>query len=226
VEPGAPPPHPGTPAGASASPAVPPHDVLAQPPDARDISAELSAPPRRRLPWPTLALSAAVVAVLAFTGGVLVGKDRPSASPRTGDGAFARGGAFTAGGTGGRAFGGPRGTTGTGTAGAGGTATGGAGGGRPGGGAFGAGLTIGTVKLVDGTTVYVTDTQGDIVKITTKKTTRVSEATTGKVSDLQPGQTVTVRGSRDPSGDIAATTVTEGAAGGFGGTGGLGGTGG
>ena len=38
------------------------------------------------------------------------------------------------------------------------------------------------------------------------------------MSDLQPGQTVMVRGSRNSAGDVAATTVTEGGAsgGGFG----------
>src|SRR6476469_4375897 len=34
-----------------------PEDVLAEPPDARDVSAELAAPPRRRLPWLTLLLA-------------------------------------------------------------------------------------------------------------------------------------------------------------------------
>ncbi len=172
-----------------------PEDVLALPPDARDISAELAAPPRRRLPWGTLLLAACVVAALGFTGGVLVGKQRPD-SGGTGfsaaRGGGAAGGAGRAAAAAGRTFGG-RGAGGSG--GAAGTS---------------GGLTVGTVKLVDGSTVYVSDPQGDIVKVTTGKSTTVSTTATGKVSDLKPGQTVTVRGTSAPSGDLTATTITEG----------------
>ncbi|MFE3521109.1 DUF5666 domain-containing protein [Streptomyces sp. NPDC059161] len=175
-----------------------PEDILAEPPDTRDISAELSAPPRPRLPWLTLLLSGGLVAGLAFTAGALVEKNQapgsPSATQRT-PGATSRGGAGQTGRQGG--FGGGQ-----------------SGGGNPG---AAAGLTIGTVKLVDGSTIYVSDTQGNVVKVTTADSTQVTEAKNGKVSDLQPGQTVTVRGSQNASGDVAATTVTQGGAGGFGG---------
>ncbi|MGW7002252.1 hypothetical protein ACWGCW_05310 [Streptomyces sp. NPDC054933] len=200
-----------------------PEEVLAEAPDARDISAELSAPPRRKLPWLTLLLCTGVVAGLAFAGGALVEKNQLQGSPGAGGSAFAAGrggaGSGSAAGRGGsgRSFGG------------------GQGGGQAGGGtgaASGSGMTVGTVKLVDGSTIYVTDAQGNTVKITTAQSTQVSEAKSGKVSDLQPGQTVVVRGNQDSSGDIAATTVTEGGLGtgggggrGFGG-GGAGGTGG
>ncbi|WP_327289814.1 hypothetical protein [Streptomyces sp. NBC_01198] len=188
-----------------------PEDILAEPPDARDISAELAAPPRRKLPWLTLLLSAGVVAAAAFAGGALVEKHHlhgtASGSPFAGV-TGARGGAGAGAGTGAGRFGGAGATAGAGT-GAGGAA---------------AGLTFGTVKLVDGSTIYVTDAQGDIVKVTTAGSTKVTESKDGKVSDLKPGQTVTVRGSKGASGDIAATTVTEGAtlpsgAGGFAGFG-------
>lgn len=204
-----------------------PEDVLASPPDTRDISAELAAPPRRKLPWLTLLLSACVVAAGAFAGGALVEKNHLNGSSGGAARAFqqavaGRAGGSTAG-TGGRTFGGAGGT-GTGT----GTATGGAGGGTA------SGVTAGTIKLVDGSTIYVTDAQGNIVKVTTKGTTKVSESKDGKVGDLKPGQSVTVRGTANSSGDIAASTVTEGAlptggsGGGFGGFGGgtAGGTGG
>ncbi|MEV5276920.1 hypothetical protein ACFYMW_19250 [Streptomyces sp. NPDC006692] len=175
-----------------------PEDILAEPPDTRDISAELSAPPRPRLPWLTLLLSGGLVAGLAFTAGALVEKNQApgssSATQRT-PGTASRGGAGQTGQRGG--FGGGQG-----------------GSGNPG---AAAGLTIGTVKLVDGSTIYVTDTQGNVVKVTTAGSTQVTEAKNGKVSDLQPGQTVTVRGSQNASGDVAATTVTQGGASGFGG---------
>lgn len=58
-----------------------PEDILAEPPDARDISAELAAPPRRKLPWLTLLLSAGVVAAGAFSVGALVEKHHLQNSP-------------------------------------------------------------------------------------------------------------------------------------------------
>jgi hypothetical protein len=193
--------------GPVGGPAERPEDVLAQPPDARDISAELAAPPRRKLPWLTLVLAASVVAAGAFAGGALVEKSHlQSTSTGARGGAFA-GGARPGGAAGGAAGG--RGGVGT-TAGA-----------APGGTAA-SGTTVGTIKLVDGSTIYVTDAQGNIVKVTTAKSTAVTEAKSGKVADLQPGQSVTVRGAANSNGDITATSVAQGAAptGGFGGFGG------
>lgn len=200
-----------------------PEGILAEPPDTRDISAELAAPPRPRLPWLTLVLSGGVVAGLAFTGGVLVEKGHLQDSPGTGSaGRNFAAGAGGQGRTG--AVQGGAGATGQGRTGSG-TGTGQSGGRQgfgsaPGGPGAGAGATTGTVKLVDGTTLYVTDAQGNVVKVTTDTNTQITQAKSGKVSDLQPGQTVTVRGSQNPAGDLAATTVAQGGAGGFGGGGG------
>ena len=177
-----------------------PEDILAEPPDTRDISAELSAPPRPRLPWLTLLLSGGLVAGLAFAGGALVEKNQaPGSSSATAAHPGARPVAAGAGQH--RPARRVRWRPGRRRQ-------------RPG---AAAGLTIGTVKLVDGSTIYVTDTQGNVVKVTTAGSTQVTEAKNGKVSDLQPGQTVTVRGSQNASGDVAATTVTQGGASGFGG---------
>lgn len=199
--------------GHGALPAERPEDVLAEPPDARDISAELAAPPRRRLPWLTLLLSAGIVAAAAFAGGALVEKHHLNgSSSRSPFASLAGGRGGTAGATGagtgtgrGYGFGGAESSAG---AGAGGVA---------------GGLTFGTVKLVDGDTIYLTDVQGDTVKVTTSGSTKVTESKEGKVSDLKPGQTVTVRGARDSAGNVAASTVTEGGTvpsfGGFGGFG-------
>ncbi|CAG6397363.1 hypothetical protein [Actinacidiphila cocklensis] len=215
--------------GHGGPPAQRPEDVLAEPPDARDITAELAAPPRRKLPWLTLVLSAGIVAAAAFAGGALVEKHHLNGTASAGNpfagltGARSGAGAGTGTGRFGGAAGGTGATAGTGT----------------GTGAAAGGLTFGTVKLVDGSTIYVTDAQGDIVKVTTGASTKVTESKDGKVSDLKPGQTVTVRGTQGASGGITATTVTEGATaptgfgggfgggigtgGGFGGAGGAGG---
>ncbi|MEU9192233.1 DUF5666 domain-containing protein [Streptomyces hundungensis] len=188
---------------AGPAPASAPQDILAEPPDARDISAELSAPPRPPLPWLTLLLSGGLIAGLAFAGGALVEKgqnESSTAGQRTPTATASRGGA----GASGQRQGFGAGSDGRGRTGGTGAAAAG-------------GLTIGTVKLVDGSTLYVTDAQGNVVKVTTAGNTQVTEARSGKVSDLQPGQTVTVRGSQNSSGDVAATTVAEGGASGFGG---------
>ncbi len=66
------------------------------------------------------------------------------------------------------------------------------------------------MKLVDGNTIYVTNSSGNIVKITTGGSTTVSIAKSGTVSQIQPGQTVTVKGTTDSSGNVTASSVTEG----------------
>ncbi|MFD9723601.1 DUF5666 domain-containing protein [Streptomyces sp. NPDC059072] len=226
--------------GRAPGPAQDPEEILSEPPDTRDVSAELAAPPRPRLPWLTLLLSGGVIAGLAFTGGVLVEKGHLRGSGGSGSGVAASGRGPGAGGQGRTGFG--QGGTGAGgqRQGAGGQGEGSTGqgqgsggqgrtgngqsgprqgfGGANGGLGAGGGLTTGTVKLVDGATLYVTDAQGNVVKVTTDTNTQVTESRSGKVSDLQPGQTVTVRGSRSPSGDVAATAVAQGGGGGFGGS--------
>ncbi|MFD8637575.1 DUF5666 domain-containing protein [Streptomyces sp. NPDC059533] len=215
-------------------PSEDPEAILSEPPDTRDVSAELAAPPRPRLPWLTLLLSGGVVAGLAFTGGVLVEKGHLQGSGGSGVAASGRGPGSGAGGQGrtgfgqgGQSQGQGQGQSqgqgqGQGSAGQGRTGNGQNGsrqgfGGSNGGLGAGAGLTTGTVKLVDGATLYVTDAQGNVVKVTTDTNTQITESRSGKVSDLQPGQTVTVRGSRSPSGDVTATAVAQGGGGGFGG---------
>jgi len=171
-------------------------ELLATPPDARDVTTELAAPPRRKLPWLTLLLAGGVIATLSFAGGVWYEQGNGKATTGTpraqgqGQGGF--------GGYGG-GYGGTR-RNGTGN---------GAGTGQNG---QGAGFTRGTVKAVDGSTVYLTDANGNTVKVTTADTTKVQLNKEGKVSDLQPGQTVTVVGTPDSSGGYAATQLTEGAA--------------
>lgn len=186
-------------------------ELLATAPDARDITAELAAPPRRKLPWPTLALSGALIAVLSFAGGVWYQKDSNSGN----GGTRASGGQNPGSGQQGSRRG-----TGQGGYGGGQNGQGGQGGGQfPGGGGF----TRGTVKSVDGTTVYLTDANGNTVKVTTGDSTKVTTTKEGKVGDLQPGQSVTVMGSKGADGSYSATQLTEGGAGGFGGRGGQGG---
>ncbi|MFI9330553.1 hypothetical protein ACIGZJ_23790 [Kitasatospora sp. NPDC052868] len=192
--------------------------LLATPPDARDVTAELAAPPRRRLPWLSLALAGGVIATAAFAGGVWYQQDNGSGSGKTvaaGGGQQPRAGAT--GGANGTRRGAGQGQTGQGQ-GQSGQGQGGQGGG---------GFARGTVKAVDGTTVYLTDANGNTVKVTTGDATKVQLNKEGKVADLQPGQSVTVVGTPAEGGGYNATQLIEGAAtGGFGGGFGGGGFGG
>ncbi|WP_327679184.1 hypothetical protein [Kitasatospora sp. NBC_00458] len=179
--------------------------LLSTPPDARDVSGELAAPPRRRLPWASLVLAGAVIATAAFAGGAWYQRDHGSGSGRTAaaGGQQPRAAASGFGANGNRRNG--QGGQGTGT-GQGGQGQGGQGG-------QGGGFTRGTVKAVDGTTVYLTDANGNTVKVTTGDTTRVQLNKEGKVTDLQPGQSVTVVGTPAADGGYAATQLVEGATG-------------
>lgn len=185
-----------------------PEDLLATPPVADDLGAQLAArPPRAKLPKLTLALAAAVLIGGGFLGGLTVGKSSAS----TGSGGLPAGlaGGFPGGGglpSGGGAL--PSGGTG-----AGGTGT--SGGGLPGG--FAGGGTAGTIKLVDGHTIYVQSFSGTITRVSTSGSTKIQVSAAGTVKDLQPGQTVVVQGSKRSDGSVAATSVSQSSLGGGGG---------
>jgi hypothetical protein len=100
-------------------------------------------------------------------------------------------------------------TTGTGSGsgagfGAGAGASGGAGGA---GGAGGGGNTVGSVKLVDGGSVYIQTTAGDVIKVTPGAGASVLVSKAGTVADFKPGDTIIVQGTADADGNIAATSI-------------------
>lgn len=180
-------------------------DMLSTPLDDDDaeLTAVLTRRPRAKLPSLTLVLAAIVVASAGFLGGALVGKHYGSSS---GSGNFAA------------AF---RGLAARATASASGGTGSGARSGFPGagGGLFGGGnATIGSIKLVDGSTIYVQTTAGDIVQVATSAATKVTVSSTVPVKDLKPGETVIVEGSKNSSGAVAATSISQTSlGGGFGG---------
>ncbi len=69
--------------------------------------------------------------------------------------------------------------------------------------------TNGTVKLVDGTTIYVQTPDGTVVTVRTGATTDVRTAAKGTVKDVKAGDSVTVQGAADAEGTVTATTVTK-----------------
>jgi hypothetical protein len=91
-------------------------------------------------------------------------------------------------------------------------------------GGIGAGVTIGTVKLIDGKNVYVTTTSGAITKVIVGSGSKVTVTKSGKASDLKPGDSVVVQGAASKDGSITATSLSDSGTGssgsGFGGFGG------
>jgi hypothetical protein len=135
--------------------------------------------------WITPALALVAALAIGLVGGVLIGRDGASAAGCTPAG-FARG---LAGGQG---------------AGAGGA---GAAGGR----AL-AGLTAGTIVSINGSTIVVKGQDGTQKTIDTSSSTKVMKSTTSSVSALKAGESVTVIGATDSSGNVTAKTISEGAA--------------
>jgi len=183
-------------------------DVLSTPLDNGDgLTAALARRPRAKLPSLTVVLVVVVVASAGFIGGIMVGKHYGS----SGSGGLAsRFGAFAA-------AAGASSSAGTGSGSR--TGLGGAGGGLGGaggsaGGFAGGNATIGTIKLVDGSTVYVQTTAGDIVQVSTSAGTKVTASSTVPVKNLQPGETVIVEGSKNSSGGVSATSISQSSLGG------------
>jgi hypothetical protein len=166
-----------------------------EPVDGRDgLAAELAAAaPRRWWNRGTLVLGVIVLVMAGFLGGLQVQKHF-GAEATTAAGQNGRPAGFPGGG----GFGG-QGRAGNASAAPGGAA--------PGGAAPAAG-TNGTVKLVDGTTIYVQTPDGTVVTVRTGKSTDVRTATKATVQDVKAGDTVTVQGAADAEGTVTATTVT------------------
>lgn len=176
-------------------------ELLATPVTTDDLGAALAARPgRARLPRLTMMLAAAVLIGGGFLGGVQVGKQSASAST-TGLPAGLAGGSLPSFARSGLTPGGGSGAPAGGSSGAGAGGFGGLGAGSG---------TFGTVKLVDGSTIYVQSISGGIIRVTTSPSTKIQISATGQVKDLRPGQTVTVQGTRHGSGVVAATSVTQG----------------
>jgi hypothetical protein len=158
------------------------------------LATELArAAPRRWWNRGTLVLGGLVLLLAGFLGGLQVQKNYGTPATGTGRGAGAVAGRGTGNfaGRGAGAYGG--------------------GSGFPGGAAptaFAAAGTTGTVKLVDGDTIYVQTAAGDVVTVRTSGSTSVQTATKGTVSDVKVGDGVTVQGAAGSDGTVTATSVT------------------
>jgi Domain of unknown function (DUF5666) len=97
---------------------------------------------------------------------------------------------------------------------------GGFGAGGPGGtGAGGGGFASGTVKSVSGDSIVISTRSGSTLTVKTSASTTVTKNVSSTSSALQVGQSVRVSGPTSSDGSVAATSISEGAGGGFGGFG-------
>jgi hypothetical protein len=158
--------------------------------------AELPRRPRRRLLSPVpLALAGVLLAACGFIGGVLVEKGQASpSSPAGAGGALAARFAALRGGASG--------------------ATGSAGGAGFAAARLGAGATTGSVAYISGSTLYLTTSEGNTVKVTTSPASSVTKTVKSDVKSIHPGETVVVTGAPGANGSISAEAIRVGGAGG------------
>lgn len=84
-------------------------------------------------------------------------------------------------------------------------------------GGSGGGVTAGTVSVIKGNVLYLTDASGNTVKVITSRGSQVSKTVTTNVKAITPGDFVVVVGTTRKSGEIAARSITLGGGGGAGG---------
>jgi hypothetical protein len=97
---------------------------------------------------------------------------------------------------------------------AGNTPAGGPAGGLPGAAAGGARPTAGTVAYLAGNTLYVTNAEGNTVRVNTSAATSVTRSVKAEVQGIHPGETVTVTGATGSSGAVSAESIRVGSTGG------------
>ena len=66
---------------------------------------------------------------------------------------------------------------------------------------------MGQVKLIDGNNIYVTDAQGNVVKVVTTPSSRFTKTGAGSIQDVRPGDNVIVQGQKGDDGVVTATAV-------------------
>ena len=69
----------------------------------------------------------------------------------------------------------------------------------------------GTVKVVDGNNIFVTQPDGSTKKVVANDSTRYTRTEPSNLRDIQPGDKLTVEGSTQPDGSVSANRVTDNA---------------
>lgn len=75
------------------------------------------------------------------------------------------------------------------------------------------GATIGEVSYISGNTLYVTNAEGNTVKITTSPASSITKTVKSDLHGIHPGETVVVRGSKGAHGAVTAESISVNAAG-------------
>jgi hypothetical protein len=159
---------------------------------------ELPRRPRRRILSPVpLALLGVLLVAAGFIGGVLVEKGQGSSSSSSGS-AASLGSRFAA-------LRGGAASSGSSAAAPGATSSSNPGFARP---------TAGTVAYLSGSTLYVTNSEGNTVKVSTSAGTSVTKTVKSTVSAIHPGETVTVTGAGGAGGTVSAESISVGSGGG------------
>jgi hypothetical protein len=181
---------------------------------------ELPPRPRRRLLGTGgnpifLALLGVLLIACGFIGGVLVEKNE--ILPNIGPGASGLASRFAAL-RGASSAGSSTSSSGAGTSGAAGSSAAGNGGAAGAGGFAGrfggaGGATIGEVSYVSGSTLYVTNVEGNTVKITTSPASSITKTVKSDVHGIHPGETVVVRGGKGANGAVTAESISVSASG-------------
>ncbi|MFA7322889.1 MAG: hypothetical protein WC005_00865 [Candidatus Nanopelagicales bacterium] len=73
-----------------------------------------------------------------------------------------------------------------------------------------AGVTVGSVTLVDGNHVYVTSSTGAVTKVNLTDSTSITVSSKATAKQLKTGQQVVVRGTTATDGTVTATVITQG----------------
>jgi hypothetical protein len=154
------------------------------------LARELLARRRKKLPALTAALALAVAVAGGAIGGVEAQKHWGASSSATSvrPGGLPAGFAARFGGRGGGAPGGAGGFPGLG----------------------GGGATNGTVTLIKGSTLYVTDASGNTLLVHTTAGSTVKKTVSGTLKSVHPGDSVTVTGTQNKDGSYSAQAITIG----------------
>jgi hypothetical protein len=152
-----------------------------------ELLTQILARRRRRLPLMTMGLAALLVVALAFVVGAEVQKHygKTASTGATAAAAFGRA-------AGARAAGGGAAFRGGAAGGFGATASG----------------TSGTVTLIKGSTLYVTNSSGTTSLVKTSASSLVTKTVTSSVKNIRPGSVVTVVGPQAKDGSYTATSIS------------------
>ena len=170
--------------------------------DGPDEPGELPRRPRRRLLTP---IPLALLGVLLIAGGFIIGvqvqKGEEGSSGSSSGSAASLASRFAA------LRGAGTSSTGTSSTKA---STSGTASGFPGAAGGGSRPTTGTVAYLAGNTLYVTNSEGNTVKVNTSVATSVTKTVKTKVKGIHPGETVTVTGATGSNGAVSAESISVG----------------